>query len=496
MGKLSGVSLYKKANNRILGTTIGLVAILIALLAGLTACGPPPASYSDPLTEMSEVRPDAAFPTLSLGVVLSDNARHAITHIEETRAYVRDSYHIMGRESRVKNLDPEYITKKLTRLLEQYFGDVIAIDSIEDAGSEGCDLCMVLDLRVTLRDTPWQDTEVFIGGIFTGVNGIIIETVSADGKATVPITADTYVFRPAADHALIAFSDNLALSTKLAAGLQRLEDGKQPRPQGAPPMTATSARPADDDDSASVFPSVPEDVRLGDYHALVIGINGYLALPPLQTAKNDAEAVAKSLTQDYGFRVTLLLDATRADIVTALDKLRQELGSDDNLLIYYAGHGWLDKDADTGYWLPADATDDSELNWISNSYITSTLKAIQAKHVLVVADSCYSGKLTRGLHIRRLTPNYLQRMAGKRARLALASGGLEPVADSGTDSQHSVFASAFLQALEENQGVMDGTRLFRLIRRPVMVNSDQVPEYADICKAGHAGGDFLFVRKK
>jgi hypothetical protein len=115
--------------------------------------------------------------------------------------------------------------------------------------------------------------------------------------------------------------------------------------------------------------------------------------------------------------------------------------------------------------------------------------------VLVVADSCYSGKLARGLNITRLTPDYLSRMAAKRARLVLSSGGLEPVADSGGGG-HSVFAKAFLDALGANNGVLDGTSLFSKIRRPVMVNSDQTPEYADVRKAGHEGGDFLFVRRQ
>jgi hypothetical protein len=59
---------------------------------------------------------------------------------------------------------------------------------------------------------------------------------------------------------------------------------------------------------------------------------------------------------------------------------------------------------------------------------------------------------------------------------------------------HSVFASALIEALNENQGVLDATLLFSQIRRPVMVNTDQTPEYSDIRKAGHDGGDFLFVR--
>lgn len=73
------------------------------------------------------------------------------------------------------------------------------------------------------------------------------------------------------------------------------------------------------------------------------------------------------------------------------------------------------------------------------------------------------------------------------------------MADMGFKGSHSVFASAFLDALSKNcQGrsetVLDGTQLFSNIRRPVMLNSDQTPEYSDIREAGHDGGDFLFVR--
>ena len=83
-------------------------------------------------------------------------------------------------------------------------------------------------------------------------------------------------------------------------------------------------------------------------------------------------------------------------------------------------------------------------------------------------------------------------MASKRARTVLTSGGLEPVED-GT-GKHSVFASAIIDALSENERVMDGLNLFNTIRHNVMLESDQTPEYGDIRRAGHDGGDFLFVR--
>ena len=114
---------------------------------------------------------------------------------------------------------------------------------------------------------------------------------------------------------------------------------------------------------------------------------------------------------------------------------------------------------------------------------------------MIIADSCYSGKLTRGVRVERRSTNYLASIARKRTRVVISSGGLEPVLDSGGKDGHSVFASAFLNALKGNRGVMDGTTLFTQIRRPVMLNAKQTPQYSDIREAGHEGGDFIFVRR-
>lgn len=237
-------------------------------------------------------------------------------------------------------------------------------------------------------------------------------------------------------------------------------------------------------------------IDFGRYLALVIGNNSYKFLPKLVTAKNDALEVARILKYGYDFDVKLLLDAKRSDILLALGELRRDLTERDNLLIYYAGHGWLDKEGDEGYWLPIDAEEHNTVNWISNSSITTTLKAMKVKHALISADSCYSGKLARGIRVGPRPDGYLSGLVQKKARSVLSSGGLEPVADSGGKGKHSVFASAFLEALRQNRGIMDGTQLFSKLRREVMLNSDQTPEYSDIHKAGQEGGEFIFVRKR
>lgn len=263
--------------------------------------------------------------------------------------------------------------------------------------------------------------------------------------------------------------------------------GEAPKP---PP--AVAARPAQPAPPARA--AVPA-VDFGRYHALLIANQAYRSLPKLRTPIADVQQLGTVLRESYGFTsIRTLTDATRADMLRALDALLRDLTAGDNLLIYYAGHGHLDPDIDRGYWLPVDAEADSRVNWLSNADITDTVKALKAKHVLIVADSCYSGTLMRSASPQRLVAPDLERLAQKRARTVLTSGGLEPVADGGGRG-HSVFARAFIGALEANEGAADLARLFPEIRRQVMLGRDQTPQYADIRQANHEGGDFIFVRR-
>ncbi len=262
-------------------------------------------------------------------------------------------------------------------------------------------------------------------------------------------------------------------------------------PQQAQTQTQTQAQ-------TQAAPAIsPELAALdyGRYYAVVIGNNNYKKLPKLNTAVEDAKAVAATLERDYGFTVSLLTDVSEEQVIGALATLRRTLTAKDNLLIYYAGHGWYDEGAERGYWLPVDAVADNQSHWISNADVTDVLKAMQAKHVLVVADSCYSGSLTRGLAIGSGSSSYYEDIIKRRARTVLTSGGLEPVLDAGGGG-HSVFAKAFLDALQTNNGVIDGEGIYHRIYDQVRLNAEQEPGYGNIRLAGHDGGDFLFVRKR
>jgi len=245
-------------------------------------------------------------------------------------------------------------------------------------------------------------------------------------------------------------------------------------------------------------------VSLGAYHALVIGNDRYANFRPLQTAVPDARAVAAVLRQRYGFTVTVLENATRKQILAELNTLRERLTEKDNLLVYYAGHGELDDQSQRGYWLPVDAQPGAPATWMSNVDLSDILGAMQVRHLLVVADSCYAATLTQaatgrpepGTTAKDLT-KVVEGLAAKRSRLVLTSGGVEPVVDS-VGGTHSAFAQVLIDVLQANDGMLLGRDLFARVQLRVhdvalRAALFQVPEYAPIKYAGHEGGDFFFV---
>lgn len=252
---------------------------------------------------------------------------------------------------------------------------------------------------------------------------------------------------------------------------------------------------------------LPRGVTMGKFHALVIGNNSYqnAGYPALRSAVEDATAVARVLKERYGYRTTLLLNGTRFEMLSALNTMRESLGEDDNLLLYYAGHGELDDPAGQGYWIPTDAQQGNPDTWISNAAISDILNTMDARHVLVVADSCYAGAMTRSAvptFDASVMPadqwsKWVSTMAAGRSRTALTSGGVQPVPDTGS-GRHSYFARAFLNVLEDNNRLLEAQRLFREVSATLSLAAvdapvTQTPEYSPIQFAGHETGDFFFL---
>ncbi|HIB45285.1 MAG TPA: caspase family protein, partial [Candidatus Lambdaproteobacteria bacterium] len=245
----------------------------------------------------------------------------------------------------------------------------------------------------------------------------------------------------------------------------------------------------------------------GKYRALVIGNNNYddpeKLWPSLKTAVADAEAVANILKTDYGFaEITLLKNAKQREIVRAFNQLAKTAQDSDSVLIYYAGHGYLNEETKEGFWIPVDAEGRDDSTFVPNSTIKTKLSVIadKARHVLLVSDSCFSGALlregNRGISLDQKNERYYQKVAKKKSVQILAAGGLEFVDDNYKGAGHSPFTYYLLQSLKDNNArFFEATDLSQETSRNVSVNTVQTPESGVLQGAGHAGGEFFFLRK-
>ncbi len=245
-----------------------------------------------------------------------------------------------------------------------------------------------------------------------------------------------------------------------------------------------------------------KSVQVGEYYALIIGIDQYSGeWPQLQNAVNDAKSVATTLSSKYTFHYLKALynkDATRDNILKEFEWLMQNVKVNDNVFIYYSGHGEYLQNMDKGFWVPIDAASKTISKYISNEDIRSFLSGINSKHTLLVTDACFSGDIFRGKTMTIPYENstkYYQKVYSLNSRKALTSGGVEPVMDKGKEG-HSVFAYYFLQALTNNsEKYLDAGQVFESLKIPVVNNSYQTPLYSPIRNAGDAGGQFIFMLK-
>jgi uncharacterized caspase-like protein/regulator of replication initiation timing len=243
----------------------------------------------------------------------------------------------------------------------------------------------------------------------------------------------------------------------------------------------------------------------GRYYALIIGVQDYDVLDDLTSPANDAARVASLLESRYGFSVLTLANPDQLGVMRAVNQLNEQLGENDNLLIYFSGHGsrLLSGARETGYWLPrnAEPSPDDTL-WVPNEFVSRHLGRLQAQRVLIVADSCYSGLLGDEpgyimVGDGRYSDEYIEWKMPKRSRLVLSSGMDSPVVDS-EDGEHSIFARALLAELESNEQVLTAPELFLRIRARVRETSSdaeraQEPELKALKDAGHEVGDFFFI---
>jgi hypothetical protein len=240
------------------------------------------------------------------------------------------------------------------------------------------------------------------------------------------------------------------------------------------------------------------ETSAGRYFALLIAVSNFASNSGIQSLDfplRDAERVQQILTSQYTFEpgnVTLLRNPNRAAIIRALDHLSQKLTPEDNLLIFYAGHGFWDTRINQGFWLPSDARKDDRADWLSNSTLRDYIGGIRTKHTLLVADACFSGGIFKTRAAFDNSTHNIQELYKLPSRNAMTSGGMTEVPDK------SVFVAYFLKRLQENRDAyLSAETLFSSMRKAVISNSPtaQIPQYGEIREVGDEGGDFIFVRR-
>jgi hypothetical protein len=239
---------------------------------------------------------------------------------------------------------------------------------------------------------------------------------------------------------------------------------------------------------------VDYDISIATYYALVIAVQDYEDpdINDLKQPIRDATRFIDVISSDYNFKrenIDFLKNPTRADIIGKLLEMRGKVTPEDNLLIYYAGHGWWDDEMKTGYWFPRNAARDNPVDWLPNTDLTNYLSVLKTKHTLLISDACFSG----GIFESRAAFNNVravEKLYKIPSRKAMTSGALNEVPD------ESVFIEYLIKRLVENRKkYLPGQELFATMRDAVMNNSKNEPQYGTIQDVGDEGGDFIFIRK-
>src|SRR5574341_348219 len=236
--------------------------------------------------------------------------------------------------------------------------------------------------------------------------------------------------------------------------------------------------------------------------ALVVGINAYQHMAPLNSAVKDAHDTASLLMGYHSFpphQVILLTDemATRDNILAVFDAIitPASVTPDDRVLVFFAGHGLTRHTHDggrIGYIAPVDAQANAWRTLIEMQELIDQAMFLPAKHILFVMDACYSGlSLRKTQGSAPVTDHFLTHRA---VQVITAGREDEQVIDGGDPDGNSLFTGHFLDGLSGRaltaSRLMTASDVMRYINRNMTVDNavGQTPQYGWV----EGEGDFVF----
>lgn len=200
--------------------------------------------------------------------------------------------------------------------------------------------------------------------------------------------------------------------------------------------------------------------------AVIIGINDYAHISPLQYAVNDARAFYRQLVDRLRIpeeNITLLLDKdaelTRLRSVLGT-QLKNRAGEEDMVILYFAGHGATERDVMSPdgdglekYLLPHGADmKDLYATALPMREIQHIFNRIRSQRLVFIVDSCYSGAGGgRTISMAGLRANisdaFMERIASGRGRVILSASGANEVSQEDEKLGHGVFTYYLLEGL-------------------------------------------------
>ncbi len=247
---------------------------------------------------------------------------------------------------------------------------------------------------------------------------------------------------------------------------------------------------------------VGEDI-LGIDRALIFATNIYDSFSELVNPVIDASTVAEELQTNYFVGTELIVNPTLKE---AIEKIREyaklEYSKNDNLLIFFAGHGIYDEVFKEGYIISRDSKSDdvAKTSYLSHSNLRTMINNIPCNHILLVMDVCFGGTFdpliaTRSraadMYAEVTSEEFIQRKKKYKTRLYLTSGGKEYVPD-GRPGHHSPFARKFLEALRNyggNDGILTINEIIQYVEK--VEPQPQFGEFGD----NEPGSDFILLVK-
>ncbi|HUX42847.1 MAG TPA: SUMF1/EgtB/PvdO family nonheme iron enzyme [Rectinemataceae bacterium] len=206
--------------------------------------------------------------------------------------------------------------------------------------------------------------------------------------------------------------------------------------------------------------------------ALVVG-NGDYATSPLRNPANDARDMAMAL-RGYGFDTTLLIDASRDDMLAALERFASTLAPTDTALFYYSGHGLQVRGSNFLIPVGSDikSLDEVPFKSVPLDLVLSRLEEAGSATNIVILDACRNNPFPASERsAARGLANVTFAVPGTLVAYATAPGALS--ADG--DSRNGVFTRRLLGRM--GTPGLDIEAVLRLVRDDVIAdtNGAQVP---------------------